>query len=142
MATAIAETAESARDRARIEAEIRAENDALAQEHLRLKRAGLIVHLIPLDAIDTHKLIRARAPAADFELAEPVQSIRDIGPSNPIRVEPARAGSYELIHLLRGHGAACAPLRDGPAAPSGRAKKNFQIPAHETTRNAPPPTAA
>lgn len=101
MATAIVETAESTRDRARIEAEIRAENDALAQEHVRLKRAGLIVDLIPLDAIDTHKLIRDRAPAADFELAELVQSIRDIGLSNPIRVEPGREGRYELIQGWR-----------------------------------------
>ena len=101
MATAIAETAESTRDRARLEASIRAENDALAQEHVRLKRAGLIVDLIPLDAIDTHKLIRDRAPAADFELAELVQSIRDIGLSNPIRVEPGRDGRYELIQGWR-----------------------------------------
>ncbi len=101
MATAIVETAESTRDRARLEAEIRAENDALAQEHVRLKRAGLIVDLIPLDAIDTHKLIRDRAPAADFELAELVASIRDIGLSNPIRVEPGRDGRYELIQGWR-----------------------------------------
>ncbi|MTE01503.1 replication protein [Paracoccus sp. YIM 132242] len=101
MATAISETAESTRDRALVEASIRAENDALAQEHVRLKRAGLIVDLIPLDAIDTHKLIRDRAPAADFELAELVQSIRDIGLSNPIRVEPGRDGRYELIQGWR-----------------------------------------
>ncbi|MFC3168054.1 ParB/RepB/Spo0J family partition protein [Paracoccus fontiphilus] len=101
MATAIAETVESSRDRARLEAEIRAENDALAQEHVRMKRAGLIVDLLPLDVIDTHKLIRDRAPAADFELAELVASIRDIGLSNPIRVEPGRGGRYELIQGWR-----------------------------------------
>lgn len=101
MATAIAETAESTRDRARLEAEIREENDALAQEHVRLKRAGLIVDLIPLDAIDTHKLIRDRALAADLELAELVESIRDIGLLNPIRVEPGRDGRYELIQGWR-----------------------------------------
>jgi ParB family chromosome partitioning protein len=101
MATAISETAESTRDRARLEADIRAENDALAQEHVRLKRAGLIVDLIPLDLIDTHKLIRDRAPAADFELAELMQSVRDIGLSNPIRVEPGRDGRYELIQGWR-----------------------------------------
>ncbi|MBC9248491.1 ParB N-terminal domain-containing protein [Paracoccus sp. 11-3] len=101
MAAAIVETAESTRDRARIEAEIRAENDALAQEHVRLKRAGLITDMIPLDAIGTHKLIRDRAPAADFELAELVASIRDIGLSNPIRVEPAGEGRYELIQGYR-----------------------------------------
>lgn len=101
MATAIAETVESSRDRARIEAEIRAENDALAQEHVRLKRAGLVTDLIPLDAIATHKLIRDRAPGADFELAELVASIREIGLSNPIRVEPAGEGRYELIQGWR-----------------------------------------
>ena len=101
MATAIAETAESSRDRARLEAEIRAENDALAQEHVRLKRAGLITDLIALDAIDTRKLIRDRKPGPDFELAELVASIREIGLSNPIRVEPAGDGRYELIQGWR-----------------------------------------
>lgn len=101
MATAIAETAESSRDRAQVEAQIRAENDALAQEHVRLKRAGLITDLIPLDAIDTQKLIRDRAPGADYELAELVASIREIGLSNPIRVEPAGKGRYELVQGWR-----------------------------------------
>lgn len=101
MATAIVETAESQRDRARVEAEIRAENDALAQEHVRLKRAGLIVDLVPLEAIETRKLIRDRAPAPDPELDELVASIRDIGLSNPIRVEPGQGGRYELIQGWR-----------------------------------------
>lgn len=101
MAAAITETAASSRDRAEIEARIRAENDALAQEHVRLKRAGLITDLIPLDSIDTQKLIRDRRPVADFELAELVASIREIGLSNPIRVEPAGEGRYELIQGFR-----------------------------------------
>lgn len=101
MATAIAEAAESSRDRAEVEARIRAENDALAQEHVRLKRAGLITDLIPLEAIDTTKLIRDRKPGADFELAELVASIREIGLSNPIRVEPAGEGRYELVQGWR-----------------------------------------
>lgn len=101
IASAIVETVESTRDRARIEAEIRAENDALAQEHVRLKRAGLITDLIPLDAIATHKLIRDRAPGPDYDLAELVQSIRDIGLSNPIQIEPAGDGRYELIQGWR-----------------------------------------
>lgn len=101
MATAISETLESSRDRAEIEAKIRAENDALAQEHVRLKRAGLITDMIPLDAIDTGKLIRDRAAAPDYELAELVASIREIGLSNPIRVEPAEDGRYELIQGWR-----------------------------------------
>ena len=109
MATAISETAESSRDRARIEAEIRAENDALAQEHVRLKRAGLVTDMIALDVIDTTKLMRDRAPGPDFELAELVASIRDIGLSNPIRVEPAANGRYELIQGFRRHGVAELP---------------------------------
>lgn len=101
MATAIVETADNTRDRARLEAQIRAENDALAQEHVRLKQAGLITDLIPLDAIDTQRLIRDRAPGPDMELAELVASIREIGLSNPIRVEQAADGRYELIQGWR-----------------------------------------
>lgn len=101
MATAIAETVESSRDRARIEAQIRAENDALAQEHVRLKRAGLITDMIPLDAIDADKLIRDRVSGQDDELPELIQSIREIGLSNPVRVEPAAEGRYELIQGWR-----------------------------------------
>src|SRR5690606_16133622 len=41
------------------------------------------------------------APAEDSELAELVESIRDIGLSNPIRVEPGRAGRFELIQGWR-----------------------------------------
>ncbi|WP_299908458.1 ParB N-terminal domain-containing protein [uncultured Paracoccus sp.] len=101
MATAIAETAESSRDRAEVEAKIRAENDALAQEHVRMKRAGLITDLIPLDSIQTYKLTRDRKNGPDFELAELVASIREIGLSNPIRVEPAGEGRYELVQGWR-----------------------------------------
>ena len=101
MATAISETADTARERARIEDAIRSENDALAQEHVRLKQAGLITDLIPLDAIDTHRLTRDRAPGQDFELAELVASIRDLGLSNPIRVEQGQGGRYELIQGWR-----------------------------------------
>ena len=101
MAAAIVETADSTRERARIEAEIRAENDALAKEHVRLKRAGLIVDMIPLDSVDTTKLVRDRNPAPDPELTELVDSIREIGLSNPIRVEPSDGGRYELIQGWR-----------------------------------------
>lgn len=101
MATAIAETAESSRSRAEIEADIRAENDALAQEHVRLKKAGLITDLIPLGDIVTDKLIRDRAPGVDPELAELTASIREIGLSNPIRVEPRDDGKFELIQGWR-----------------------------------------
>ena len=101
MATAISETAESSRSRAELEARIRAENDALAQEHVRLKKAGLITDLVPLDQVITEKLIRDRADGPDEELSELVASIRDIGLSNPIRVEPRDDGRYELIQGWR-----------------------------------------
>ena len=101
MATAITETAGSLRDRAVIEAQIRAENDALAHEHVRLKKLGLITELVPLDLIDTHKLTRDRAKGEDRELAELVGSIRDIGLSNPIRIEAATAGRFELVQGYR-----------------------------------------
>lgn len=97
MATAIAETVESSRDRAEVEAIIRAENDALAQEHVRLKRAGLITDLIPLELIDARKLIRDRSSGPDSEIGELVKSIRELGLSNPIQIEPSEGGRYELI---------------------------------------------
>jgi ParB family transcriptional regulator, chromosome partitioning protein len=101
MAAAIVENADALRDRAGVEAAIRAENDALAHEHVRLKRAGLIVDLIPLDLVDTAKLARDRRSGPDDTLAELVVSIRELGLSNPIRVEPRDDGRYELIQGFR-----------------------------------------
>lgn len=97
MAAAISENAEALRDRRAMESAIRAENDALAAEHVRMKQLGLIVDLIPLDLVDAAKLTRDRAPTEDPELAELVTSLRSIGLSNPIRVEPRGDGRYELI---------------------------------------------
>ena len=101
MATAVQENKQALQARAAAEAAIRAENDALAGELVRLKALGLIVDLIPVDAIDTSKLIRDRMASDDLELTELKASIRDIGLSNPIRVEPAGEGRYELIQGLR-----------------------------------------
>ena len=101
MASAIVENADSLRDREARDAEIRAENDALAHEHVRLKQAGLVTDLIPLDRIVTEKLVRDRAKGPDMELADLVTSIRDIGLSNPIRVEQRADGAYELIQGYR-----------------------------------------
>lgn len=105
MATAVQENAEALRARAASEAAIRAENDALAAELVRLQRLGLIVDLVPVDAIDTGKLVRDRMGGEDLELAELKASIRDIGLSNPIRVEPRADGRYELVQGLRRLGA-------------------------------------
>jgi ParB family chromosome partitioning protein len=101
MASAVRENADSLRSRAETEARIRAENDALAHEHVRLKKAGLITDLIALDAIDATKLTRDRAEGEDAEIDELKESIRAIGLSNPIRVEAAGQGRYELIQGWR-----------------------------------------
>jgi ParB family transcriptional regulator, chromosome partitioning protein len=101
MAAAISENADSLRDRETIAAQIRAENDALAHEHVRLKQAGLITDLIALDQIDAFKLVRDRHKGPDPELDELVTSIKAIGLSNPIRVEPNGEGGYELVQGYR-----------------------------------------
>ena len=100
MAAAISENAQALTDRQQAEAAIRAENDALAHEHVRLKKAGLITDLIPLDLIDTNKLVRDRAEGRDEEMDELKQSIREVGLSNPIRVEQV-GERYELIQGFR-----------------------------------------
>lgn len=101
MAMAVKENAEALRARAEAEAAIRAENDALATELVRLRRLGLVVELIPIDAVETRKLVRDRRPGDDLELAELKTSIREIGLSNPIRVEAVGQGRFELIQGLR-----------------------------------------
>ena len=101
MATAIGENAESLRERARVEADIRAENDSLAHEFVRLKKLGLVTDLIPVDAIRTTKLVRDRSRVADLDLGDLKASIRAVGLSNPIRVEPDGQGGYELVQGLR-----------------------------------------
>ena len=100
MAAAITENAEALSSRQQAEEAIRAENDALAHEHVRLKKAGLITDLIPLDLIDITKLVRDRAEGRDDELDELKQSIREVGLSNPIRVEQV-GERYELIQGFR-----------------------------------------
>ena len=100
MASAISETREATTERANAEAAIRAENDALAQEPVRLKKLGLITDLIQTADVYTDKLTRDRSANIDPELAELKQSIQAVGLSNPIRVEQ-RDGGYELIQGYR-----------------------------------------
>jgi len=100
MAAAITENADAVQSRQQAEDAIRAENDALAHEHVRLKKAGLITDLIPLDLIRTDKLTRDRAEGRDPEIDELKLSIREIGLSNPIRVE-AVSDTFELIQGFR-----------------------------------------
>ena len=85
MAAAISENAEALRDRAEAERAIREENDRLAHDYVRLKRAGLITDLVPIDAVLTTKLTRDRAAGPDPEIEELKASIREVGLSNPIR---------------------------------------------------------
>ncbi|ATF20178.1 ParB/RepB/Spo0J family partition protein [Phaeobacter gallaeciensis] len=100
MATAISENADALRTRAEVEQNIRAENDRLAHEFVRLKTLGLVVDRIPLDQISTSKLIRDRAVNRDLDLQELKESIRDLGLSNPIRVEEDGEG-YQLVQGFR-----------------------------------------
>lgn len=101
MAAAISETADASRERQAIEARIRAENDALAHEHVRLKRLGLVIELVPLDLVEMSKLVRDRKKGPDLELAELKASISELGLSNPIRVEARSDGRHELIQGYR-----------------------------------------
>jgi len=101
MAAAIGETAESLRHRAEVEAAIRAENDALAHEFVRLKKLGLITDLIPIQAIRISKLVRDRSRRLDPEVQDLKASIRAVGLSNPIRVELLAEGEYELVEGWR-----------------------------------------
>lgn len=101
MATAIGESRRSGEERASQEAAIREENDRLAHEHVRLKKLGLITDLIRLDQIDTLKLIRDRAKDRDDQLGELKESIKELGLSNPIRVEPRKDGRFELVQGFR-----------------------------------------
>lgn len=100
MASAIAETSKATAERFGAEEAIRAENDALAHEHVRLKKLGLITDLIATVDIRADKLTRDRSTGLDPELAELKESIKAVGLSNPIRVEQTADG-YELIQGFR-----------------------------------------
>ena len=100
MATAISENADALRVRADAEQRIRAENDRLAHEFVRLKKLGLVVDRIALDQIKTTKLTRDRSQSRDPELDELITSIRSLGLSNPIRVEQDGDG-YQLVQGFR-----------------------------------------
>jgi len=102
MASAIAENAGALQARTEMQAAIRAENDTLAHEFIALREQGQVVEHIPLDDIHTHLLMRERLDRGDPELADLVTSLRDIGLSNPIRVEARADGQgYELIQGYR-----------------------------------------
>lgn len=101
MATAIGENADSLRQRETTEAAIRAENDSLAHEFVRLKRLGLVVDMIPVGQVQASKLIRDRSARGDAELEDLKASIKALGLSNPIRVEQVGEGRYELVQGWR-----------------------------------------
>lgn len=100
MAAAISENAEALAARQEAERRIRAENDALAHEHVRLKKLGLITDLIAVAEVRTAKLTRDRSTVRDDEIDELKDSIRAVGLSNPIRVEQVDDG-YELVQGFR-----------------------------------------
>ena len=101
MAMAITETGEATRQRAEVEAAIRAENDSLAFEFVRLKKLGLITDLIPLADVRVSKLVRDRSQRLNPEVEDLMASLRAVGLSNPIRVERLPDGGYELVEGWR-----------------------------------------
>jgi len=100
MASAIAENAEALAERQSTEIRIREENDRLAHELVRLRKAGLITEEIPVGEVRTDKLTRDRTDRRDPELDELKASIRSVGLSNPIRVEVGDDG-YQLVQGFR-----------------------------------------
>jgi ParB family chromosome partitioning protein len=100
MASAISEAAAATAQRAGAEAAIRAENDALAHEHVRLKKLGLITDLVATKDVFMAKLTRDRSANTDPDLDELIESIKAVGLSNPIRVEQTSNG-FELIQGYR-----------------------------------------
>lgn len=101
MASAIADNADSLKERRSTQEKIRKENDELAHQHVRLKKLGLVLELVQLDWIDSDKLIRDRNVSRELELDDLVISIRELGLSNPIRAERTHDGRYELIQGYR-----------------------------------------
>ena len=101
MATAITETGEATRERAEVEAAIRAENDALAHEFVRLKKLGLVTDRIPVAEVRVTKLVRDRTQRRDPDVTDLVASLKVVGLSNPIRVEKLPEGGYELVEGWR-----------------------------------------
>ncbi|MDJ1009055.1 MAG: ParB N-terminal domain-containing protein [Paracoccaceae bacterium] len=100
MASAISENADALAERQATESRIREENDRLAHELVRLRKAGLITEEVPVASILTDKLTRDRTDRRDPELDELKASIRDVGLSNPIRVEVQESG-YQLVQGYR-----------------------------------------
>ncbi|MEL7026292.1 MAG: ParB N-terminal domain-containing protein [Pseudomonadota bacterium] len=100
MATAIGENAAALAERAAAETIIREENDRLAHELVRLRNAGLIIEEIPIADVATDKLVRDRTDRRDPEIDELKASIRDVGLSNPIRVE-TDGDRFQLVQGYR-----------------------------------------
>lgn len=74
----------------------------LMPPHVRPKPAPCLrIDLIPVAAIRSGKLLRDRSRVLDPELGDLKASIRAVGLSNPIRVEPDGQGGYELIQGWR-----------------------------------------
>ncbi|WP_108862146.1 ParB N-terminal domain-containing protein [Ruegeria sp. Alg231-54] len=101
MAAAISENADALRNQQSTEETIRSENDRLAHELVRLRSEGLVTEHVVLSDVVTGKLTRDRKAGPDAELDELKDSIRDIGLSNPIRLERRTDGRFDLIQGMR-----------------------------------------
>ena len=77
-------------------------HQALAQEYVALRNAGLVVEAISLSDIHAGLLVRDRMAGLDADLADLMISLRDIGLSNPVRVQRrANNTGYDLIQGYR-----------------------------------------
>lgn len=88
IAAAISETAESVRDRSALEAQIQAENDALAQEHV----PGLITDMIPLTPPKGLAPVPQQAAKAKttFQLQRPQGSAKCTAANGRLEIRLAR----------------------------------------------------
>lgn len=101
MASALMENARSLQARGELEAANRAENDALARELVRLRAEGLVVERVALGRIDCTRLFRDRLPSKTPDVEDLKASIRELGLSNPVRLERGPDGRFELIQGWR-----------------------------------------
>ena len=74
----------------------------LRHDQQAMRNAGLVVETIPLSKLHTELLVRDRKAGDDADLADLMVSLRDIGLSNPVRVQARKDGSgFNLIQGYR-----------------------------------------
>ena len=102
MATAIVENADALAERSAAEAAIRAENDRLAHEHVRLKKLGLIIGPDPAGR-DPRRQADPRPPPRPRPGARRAEGL-DPG-HRPVEPDPGGTGGGRVTNSCRGSGA-------------------------------------